>query len=273
MGITEDQNKLIDLNIEFLKNHIKNYFETCFNDFEKKYINVIKLNVIDENNTNEVISFLKEYYKNLIKEQNILFGGKMIQFNGYVIENNMFVYDLREIIKPCFDNQLINSIYPVLKYPVGDHRFIIWDNSIKNNAERVYIKHLINTLNHLLNEDKKPIYNERYLYFLKPYGFELFEALDLHFDPNEAILTKYTIIYYFLRELNYYKKLEYGFPEYQKFVLEHCKDKLVKKNKPLKFVKLAFEGATPERNKKYIKHLTIMNSILEDFKKPPKFRV
>ena len=158
MGITEDQNNPLELlNINIFKNWIIDYFNNGYIEFEEKYKLEIQQNVLFENNNLDTIKHLENCFNDILNKNNFKIKDKLLKFNSIKIENNRFTYNLRELIIPILSNQLYIKVIPNLKYPLGAHGIDQWVNSIKNHAERVYIKHFIKQL---IQNNKISNYND-----------------------------------------------------------------------------------------------------------------
>lgn len=158
MSITDDQDELRQQNISFLEKYSHELLKDMFTQLENKYNHLIVNNVFDETDLDEVKECIKNEFKNVLKSGVNFRGYPMTPFNSILIDKDSFVYDFKEFKRSAIQSQLINSIYPPLEKELGyfkNSMFLDWKNRIRNTCERVYLKHLLKTLQ---ESKKEPIY-------------------------------------------------------------------------------------------------------------------
>ncbi|WP_147677274.1 hypothetical protein [Algibacter pacificus] len=246
MGILEDQNKVRQQNLDFLVNYAKKLFNDLFDRHKTNIETLITKNVFDTSDIKEVKIELKTIFKNV--DINIYWGSSPPYkfFESVKIENNKFIYDVDEIIKPAINSQLINPYELIENKFSRGHDFNQWVGNIVYTTKKVYLKYLLEQL-----KPSSVKYNQTYLYLFKPWGFELFEFLNDRFEGAPAETVKYTILFHFLKSQGFVSGLNARY-------LEFVKSNYSKRN----FNRLDFDDVCNEKLKRNEQRL---NDIYREF--------
>ena len=252
MSLLDDQNKLREENIVFLGNHAIIWFNDQFIKLENEYQNKIRSNVINEDDSVEIIEYLKT-------EFHILKGYNLSNFNSVEIKNKKFVFSKEEILSQCIQNQLVDSIYPVIEIQLKDgwdNRFMSWIKRLDYTTRKVYIKYLIKNAQRL----DKLEYNN--LVFLNYESEQFLNHLIEFWIKKEA--NKKTAISYIFWQM-WFKEKDPEFP-----YTIHCSTTSFAKYWNENFKSLFELDQKDPKFKKHIttsKYETLFNDNLRDFTK------
>lgn len=146
MSIIDDQNKLRQQNIEYLKKFCLEFFNERFNVLENLYKEYLKSKVFDISDLKEVKEFLKNNYKKLDEKQH----NQDRFIKNITLENGVFKYSINDILIDSNAKSVIENIYPTLEISlkhVTPQNWIVLINDLLNSTEKIYIKHLLKNYN------------------------------------------------------------------------------------------------------------------------------
>ena len=139
-----NQNKLGQQNTKFLERYCKDFFKDRFDVLENHYKELIKKDVFDEDDKNEVKTFLNiQYSTNKTYNQD--------WFIKYITVNDKaFNYSIDDILNDGYANSIIECIYPTIEESLKTgwtKDWSVWKNNLINSTEKLYIKHLLKEYN------------------------------------------------------------------------------------------------------------------------------
>ncbi|MFV8280601.1 hypothetical protein ACNKXS_03605 [Christiangramia marina] len=221
IDLIKDQESRREQNRVYLRSVLKTYFNNAYSDFSKKYETLIAANLLDPSDQKELKLLIKKEFDRLnVAKPYWSEHGSYSYFGCISINNEQFTYNSKELLNSA--KELINKIYPLLKDDINTVGFSQWMGSIRNTAEKVYLKKILNPENYPGSTQLQSSETNRANRIFKDNGFEIFKALKEEFPkPNAGVTTKYTLIYDQLRT-----KFSGSAKEYFEFVKHYCVDEM-----------------------------------------------
>jgi hypothetical protein len=193
--IIEDQNRLRQENVKFLKDFLTEHFETVYDKLNEKYVALIEKNVLDPTDRDDVLLFLKKKYNTILSTDLPNTDSSVVLLSGIKMKGAQYEYSASKLLD--YSTSIIQRIYPTLPASLesGDMPldFQWFKINLMTTSELLFIKHLVSSFGSRTNYDE---------HIFKDYQSQLFFEYLLENWLNEIERPK-SAISYILRELRY----------------------------------------------------------------------